>query len=188
MLLNNRINFTVKESAYILFVLLLFQVPLPWFFAWTIAVAIHELCHYMSVRILGGCVREITVGIGGVYMRSDPMTRWKSIFAILSGPIGGFMPVFLRNIFPRLAICCWLLSVYNLLPFSFLDGGHALQLLISKNKYIHFIEYGTLIMLFLGAVYACLIWNIGYLPLVIVTVLWLRNRNRPCKAVFKKVQ
>ena len=179
MLLNSSMNFTVRENTYIFFALLLFWIPLPWLFAWISAIVIHEMCHYISVRILGGSVREIIVGFGGIQMRSDPMIRWKSLFAILSGPVGGSLPIFLGSIFPRLAICCWILSAYNLLPLSFLDGGHALRLLINKEKSMHFIEYCTLILLLFCTLYACVIWKIGYLPLTIVAVLWIRNRNRP---------
>ena len=83
----------VKANIYVYFVLLLFLLPIPWLFAWIAAVTLHELSHYTAVRLLGGNIYQITIGIGGINMQTSPLTDRRHLIAILSGPIGGFLPV-----------------------------------------------------------------------------------------------
>ena len=68
----------VKTNTYIYLVLLLFLVPLPWLLAWLVAVAFHEVCHWVAVNLCGGEIYRLTVGIGGANMEGCMLQGWKS--------------------------------------------------------------------------------------------------------------
>lgn len=179
---------TVKPNTYIFLVLLLFFVPMPWLAAWMLAVFFHEFCHWIAVRLCGGEIHQLSIGLGGANMQSSALTDGKRLFSVLSGPVGGLVLVFVGRWFPRVAICSWLLSVYNLLPLLPLDGGHALQIMLRNEKPFFIAEKFFLAFLTMGAVYASFFLHLGALPLVVVSVLWLKNRKRPCKEGVCKVQ
>ena len=181
-------QFRIHGNTYFYFVLLLFLVPLPWLFAWLVAVAIHEFFHYAAVRLCGGSVNSLSVGIGGANMSCSNLTEGKSLCAILAGPIFGLLPSFLGSWFPRLAVCCWVLTVYNLLPLLPLDGGRALQILLKDNKCFYIIQRIALVLLAGISVYSAFVLRIGALPLAIVVGLWLKIRKRPCNDSVCKVQ
>jgi len=188
MLHNDPVKFSVKANTYIYFVLLLFIIPIPWLFAWVTAVLLHELGHYFAIRIIGGKIYQITVGIGGMDMQTSPLADWAHLIAILSGPIGGFLPVLFAQQMPRLAVCCWILSLYNLLPLLPLDGGRALEILFGKRKIFYTLQKILLAMLLGGAIYAAIFLKLGILPLAIIGALCARNRKIPCKPTICKVQ
>jgi len=182
------VRISVKANTYIFFVLLLFLIPIPWLLAWVTAVFLHELSHYMAVRILGGNIYHITVSIGGMDMQTSPLTDGRHLIAILSGPIGGFLPVLFARQIPRLAVCCWILTLYNLLPLLPLDGGRMWEILLGRRQFFYVLQKILLGMLICGAVYAAVFLKLGILPLTIIGTLCVRNRKIPCKRSLCKVQ
>lgn len=178
---------TIKPNTYLYLVLLLFLIPLPWLCAWLLAMCMHELCHWLAVKLCGGRIYSLSIGIGGAQMTGSVLSHGKRLFAILSGPVGGILPVFLGRWFPRLALCCWILSVYNLLPLTPLDGGRALQILFQERTF-RIIERAFLLVSFFLGLYCLLCLHLGWLPLLLVAGLFLRNGKRPCKERIFKVQ
>lgn len=180
-------HFTIKPSAYFYIGILVLLIPLPWFFGWVGAVAFHELCHYLAVRFLGGEVYRTSVHIGGIEMCCGILTDKKRVIAILSGPVGGFLMALLGRWFPRLALSSWVLSVYNMIPLLPLDGGRAMEILVSGRTF-SCIQKVLMILLFIGAIFAACYLQLGILPVLIAVGLWLRNRNASCKQSTFKVQ
>lgn len=178
----------MKEHTYIYLVILLFLIPIPWLCAWFVAVCFHELCHWIPVKLLGGSVYSLSVGMTGAYMECEPLSNGKELICILAGPLGGFLLTLTAIWFPRVALCSLVLSAYNLLPLLPLDGGRALQILLRRHPCFHIIEKTILLSLSLCAVYFAFCLHFGVLPLAIAVVLWLKNRKRPCKADVCKVQ
>lgn len=176
----------IRPNTYIYMVLLLFFIPLKWLFAWMLAAGFHEVCHWLAVKLCGGKIYSITIGIGGAKMECGPMTNKKRLFAILSGPLGGLLPLLFARWIPRTALCCWLLSMYNLLPLLNLDGGRAVAVLLGTKAVI--VQKLFLTALSIGAVYLSVALQFKLLPLVIIGVLWLKNRKSPCKPDARKVQ
>ena len=177
----------IKPNTYIYFVLLLFLIPAQWLLAWLIALSVHEFCHWAAVKISGGVIYELTVGIGGIKMQSSPLSDPKRFFCVLSGPIGGFFLVPARHWLPRTALCSWVLSIYNLLPFMFLDGGKALEILLGAPIAV-VLEKMLLLLLSVAAIYAMFVLNLGILPVAVIAGLWLKSRKTPCKPRICKVQ
>ena len=176
----------IKPTTYIYVVLLLLLVPLKWLLAWVLAAGFHELCHWLAVKLCGGEIYSITIGVSGAKMECGPLSDKKRLFAVLSGPIGGFLLLFFGRWIPRTALCSWLLSLYNLLPLLPLDGGRALEILLGAKAI--YVQRLFLVMLSVGAVYVSVVLRFGPLPLAIIAFLWLKNRNNPCKPDACKVQ
>ena len=177
----------VDPRRYILFAVLLFLVPLPWMIAWVIAVTFHEICHLAAVKAFGGKIQKFSFGFSGADMQCSGLAGKAYLLCVLAGPVGGLSLAFLGRWFPRVAICSWLLSIYNLLPISPLDGGQIVRTILG-SRFICIIERIVLITLSAIALYMCIIAHLGLLPLIIVASLWIKNRKRPCKESLCGVQ
>ncbi len=176
----------IRPNTYIYVVLLLFFIPIKWLFAWIFAAGFHEVCHWLAVKLCGGVVYSITIGLGGAKMECSPMSSKKSLFAVLCGPVGGILIVLFARWIPRTALCSWLLTMYNLLPLLHLDGGKAIEILFGSKAVL--IEKLFLILLSIGALYLSFVLRFGLLPLGFMAILWLKKRNFPCKPAICKVQ
>lgn len=176
----------VRPSAYIYIVILLFLVPIKWILAWILAAGFHEICHLIAVKLSGGAIHSVIIGLSGAKIECSPLSRTKSLIAVLSGPIGGLLPLLFARWIPRTALCCWLLSVYNLLPLLHLDGGRATEIVLGSKAVI--VQNIFLIVLSIGALYISFVLHFGFLPLGLIAILWLKNRNTPCKQSACKVQ
>ena len=174
-------GFKLDARVCILLCILIFLVPLPWLVAWIAAVSFHEICHWSVVKLYGGHMRTVFVGLGGASMQCGGLSRRTYLLAILAGPVGGLLLVLLGRWLPRLAICSWLLSAYNLLPVLPLDGGQIMRILIKSNTLFDIFEKCVLILISALAVIACLYMKLGLLPLIVIVSLLMRKRKRPCK-------
>lgn len=185
---NSRVSVSIKPNTYVLFTLFLLVLPLDWFFAWIMAAFFHEICHWIAVKICGGKVFSVTLGLGGAEMYCGNMPDKCRVLSILCGPMGGLILIFARMWFPKVALCSLILSAYNLLPLFPLDGGQVLRFLIKSDKVFIFIQKITLISLALLAIYATFILRLGIFPVALVCGLYLKNRNCPCKERICSVQ
>ncbi len=177
----------IKGNAYIYFALLLLLVPIPWLCAWLLSVAFHEFCHYLIVRLFGGHICRITIGIGGAEMESTALSKSQSVIALLAGSAGGLLLTLLGRWLPRTALCSGFLSIYNLLPFSFLDGGRILMALFGE-RIGRTVEGVILILLSLVSIYLLFTMKLGALFVAIIAVLWVKKAKSSCKASSFKVQ
>ena len=177
----------IKNNVYIYLAVLILLVPVPWLAAWLISVSFHELCHYLFVRLFGGRVHRVTIGIGGAEMESTTLPKYQCVIALLAGSIGGLLLTLLGRCLPRTALCSGLLSVYNLLPFSFLDGGRILLTLFGERAG-GLVEHTFLVVLSAAAIYLVFAMQVGALPIAIVAGLWLKKVKSSCKASSFKVQ
>ena len=175
------VHISVNTSTYLLFAALALLVPLRLLTAWMIAVIFHEACHWLAVKLCGGEVFVISVGVGGAIMESSPLPEGKALIAIFAGPLGGFILAAFGNIFPMIALCSFLLSLYNLLPVYPLDGGRALKILVNHSVVFYVIQRTVIFLLVCIGIYACFLLKLGVLPLLITGGLWFKSRKIPCK-------
>ncbi len=175
---------SVSPQFPLLIAALLVLVPLPWIFAWLLAITIHELSHYAALRLCGQSVYHVHVDIHAVQMQTAALTHWQTVFCALAGPVGGFMLLAVAPIFPRAALCAGFQSVYNLMPIFPLDGGRALHGLLSAFCSVSVADHACRIaayivccgILFFG-IAAVFLWDLGFLPLFFGVLFCVRMKK-----------
>lgn len=165
-------------------------IPLPWLFAWIIAAAVHELFHLLAVMLFGHSVLSITVDGGGTVIASDMPQGLKMTVCAIMGPVGGLILLLFLRYIPRIAICGFIQSIYNLLPLCHLDGGRALYgILVSfmhpktADHIAVMLERIIIFFLIIAGVYALIVLKLGIMPLVFIAVLLLKNKKSLAKKV-----
>lgn len=105
------------------------------------ACILHELGHILAAAAVGIAVQRVSLTGTGIVMTAEKnvaIPAKYSLFVLLSGPaVNLFCAGIIRLIGgnPTFAAINSALCVYNLLPFSFLDGGAVLELFISGRPY-----------------------------------------------------
>lgn len=172
--------------------LALLLLPLNWVFAAILAAVIHELCHYAVVRLCGGEVRRLWVGLTGAQMEVRRLTPGKELLCALAGPAGGLALLLVVRWFPRTAVCGGLHALFNLLPVYPLDGGRALrcgaELLLPMDigdKVCTAVEWVCLISVLLLGTYGTVALHLGLFPMILSLSLVIRafRGKIPCKPV-----
>lgn len=105
---------------------------------------LHELGHILVAGYTGISVQRVSLTGTGIIMTADKNiavpTKY-SFFVLMAGPaVNLFCAVifFLAGKNPYFSAVNLALCVYNLLPFSFLDGGAVLEILVTgrTNEYV----------------------------------------------------
>ena len=121
----------IHEDFFFFSAILLLLLPLRWIGAGFLAALVHELGHYVTVRLLGGGIVSGEISCRGAKMTALPMKPGQELLAVLAGPGASLLLLFLGPLFPRLAFCGLIQGMFNLLPIYPLDGGKALRCLRS---------------------------------------------------------
>ena len=117
----------IDTLALLLLALGLLTVPLNWLLSALAAAVVHELCHYLALRLLGGESRGFAIRPGGAVLSVAGLTPGAELLCALAGPLGALLLLPLYRLFPRAAICAAFQSAFNLLPIRPLDGGRVLR-------------------------------------------------------------
>lgn len=172
-------KFSLSPGACILFASALLLLPLRWVLGWLLATSLHELGHYIALRLLGVPIRAMEISFGGMRMHTGPLGDREEVICALSGPASGFALVFLARLLPCTALCAFCQSLFNLLPIYPLDGGRVLRGLLGKickgERLVYKIEQGVTL-----TVFACLIVISLHFPfggVGIVLVFWIFAQN-----------
>ena len=171
----------VTPGFCILWALLLLVLPLRLLMAAVAAAGFHELCHWTVIRLMGGQVRRLRIGAGGMVMQTGPMPPRQELVCALAGPVGSLLLVPLYGRFPCLALCGLVQGCFNLLPLYPLDGGRALACVLEMvvpgcwERVLAWIEWSALAILLTAAVGL----RMGYGPILAWGMLAMRKI--PCK-------
>lgn len=152
---------------WILTAAFLLILPLRWCIAAVIAAAVHELGHYVAVRLCGVQVTGLHISITGARMEIGEITPKQEFICALAGPMAGLLLIPLSRWMPRTAVCALIHSVYNLLPVYPLDGGRILRALGAGEGLCRVIECICLISIFLTGLYFALLRRLGIFPILI---------------------
>jgi len=181
---------SVIPECWIAFALSLILIPLPWLAAWLGAALFHEVAHCVSLFLCGRQIRGIVIGLNGAKIQTGNLTETETLLCAMAGPLGGLLLVLLADIYPRLAICAFAQSAFNLLPVYPLDGGRVLlgaTRIIFPERTARYVctlvkaasLAGVLSLGFLGTFG----WNLGMMPLLFSVLLILKmwKIKIPCK-------
>lgn len=177
----------VSGSTAVYLALLVLLCPLRWLIAGGVAAVVHELGHSLAVRCCGGKLSGFRLSIFGAYLNAAHLSTVQEILCILAGPLSGLVLLVFIRIFPRLAICGALQSLYNLLPIYPLDGGRLLRcsflLMGVTERTCRRVESGVSILLILVGIYGTVILGVGGLPLLAAVLLVLKAHGEKLLAM-----
>lgn len=161
----------------------LLLLPLKLVIAWIISVFVHELFHYIALKICGIQVFAIKIGLWGTKMETESLSNGEEIFCAIAGPIGGFCLLVFVRIFPLLAVLGCLHSIYNLIPIFPLDGGRVIHCIISrytsKSEIIKiWYDRVVILVLLLLSIILSLRLSLGLMPIVLVAIIAFRNGKK----------
>lgn len=126
----SRLQWNISASLYIFAALMLLTLPLRWVLAIAGAAAIHELSHLVALYSFGVPVERLDLGIGGASLQTGAMHPGVEILCAGAGPMGGLLLLLFARWMPTLAVCCFVQSVFNLLPIYPLDGGRIMRCIL----------------------------------------------------------
>ena len=173
----------ISGGFCVLLAMMLLLMPLQWLLAWLTAAAFHELCHYAAIRLCGGDARSLAFYADGAKMEMPTMSRSREVLCALAGPVGGFALLLCAGWLPRVALCGFIQSLYNLMPIYPLDGGRALYSgLLSilpppkAGLVCSILERVCKWAIWLCGVYGCFVLRIGVFPLLMAALLLIRTK------------
>jgi len=170
---------------------------LGWVFAWITAAAIHEIFHYTALRLCRCRINRIQIGANGAQMDTNPMPYGKEAICAIAGPLAGFILLFAARWFPKIAICGFVQSTYNLFPIFPMDGGRVVRSLMRKWFDIEVADCickwtENIFMCFICCIclYLTFIVSLGPIPVIWLAVLIFKSKiiNSPCKDALLRVQ
>ena len=184
--MRKRIEIEITPGVCITLAALLLLLPVRWVFAAVVAAAVHELGHYLAIRLCGGAVYRVRIGTGGTQMETAPMQRFRELICAAAGPAGSFFLLFFAKWIPLTAICGFVQGAFNLLPLFPLDGGRmircGIQMLFPKRYagVLKYTECGIMVFLlavFLHGVIALRLWRM-IVPVAGVLLLKLHSQKK----------
>jgi len=118
---------------------------------------IHELGHGAAMLLTGAGIREIHLYAAGVQMRthSQLLSKSKEMLIVLSGPCMNFAVALLLGMqhgWCEISLLHLGMGLFNLLPYSVLDGGSAIACLSAGKPRI--LRMQTVLCIFLSAAFA----------------------------------
>lgn len=118
---------------------------------------LHEIGHGTAMLLTGAGIREVHLYAAGMQMRTYPhlLSKPRELAVLLSGPLVNFLAAFLLSIgfgWCDAAMMHFGMGIFNLLPFSVLDGGSAISCLSEGKPRLLRVQTGVCIFLSAAAV------------------------------------
>lgn len=179
-----RYSYDIRPTFLLIAVVTILLLPIQWIIAWAIAVSVHELCHILSLRLTGVRILHVRLEYMGAIIETEPMQPMQELICAIFGPVGGFSLVLLAQVWPEIALCAFVQSLFNLLPFYPLDGGralHNLAILLSDRslaaKITRAVNLTILILIAVIAVISEVQYRSGAIPALLAVLLFFKYRK-----------
>ena len=177
---NKRIFVSGGACLYLCGMLLL--LPLPWIGAVVLAAVVHELGHYAIIRLFCEKPSLVRIYTYAAQIQLPEMDRWKELLCAIAGPVAGLSLLLTARWLPRTAVCALGQSIFNLVPICPLDGGRALQCVLSfflpPPKVALWCNIVALCFKCVGAglaIWCSFRYDLGILPLL--AIIWIVFRK-----------
>ena len=169
----------VTRSFIIFWILVLFVDTEGVSLVFLIAAAFHEFGHLMAIYLCGGKVMQIRLNATGGEIRYylPRKTKIRESCIALSGCTFGFILSVTAFLSGMVMLCgaSTILTCFNLLPISFLDGGRALGIIWEDCAVLLWIECFTIGLLFLCGIMFVYMWNAYGVLLAAVLLVFLQQ-------------
>ena len=184
------LHFALYPSSYLMLCAFFLLLPLPWVMAWMLASLFHECCHLLALKMMGQPVYSIILTLHGAKIHTAALSWGQEAVAAWAGPLGELLLAGFYRVYPELAVCSIFGALYNLLPLYPLDGGRAVQAVLSGLLPLQTAESignrrGWLVLLALagGSVFLWTRYGFGPVPLLFVFFLGIKTGKvtYPCK-------
>lgn len=176
-------KFRINGSFVLLWAVLLYVDAGKLLFPVWCCAMLHELGHWLPLRLLGGRVECWDFNAGGVsmVMSSDNKLSYPAeIFCTLAGPLASFLcALFFAHTDDIILWCgiCVVQGLFNLLPAMGMDGGRALYLTLQWAGIAHAARAMRVISLItalcLSTAGAVVFVRSGYNPTLLLTGLYI---------------
>ena len=180
----------LSPAGCMIFTSALFLLPLQWIVAWFVAVTVHELGHFVAVRLTGGKVISARVTWYGMVMDTYLLYRWQEVLSALAGPVASLLLVLGAKFFPRVALCGLTQGIYNLLPLYPLDGGRVLYQFLKTKRQRKIVQVALLGLFGVLSAFLAIRFSLGLLPCLCFVWLLFKSRSVkfPCKHGANRLQ
>ena len=121
------IDIYIHPTFYLYAAFMILILPRPWVFAIVTAAAVHECGHLLALRLMGISVTSLRLELFGALIQTPPLQPWQEVIAAVSGPMSGFVLFAFYAIFPKVGLCAFVQTMFNLLPILPFDGGRILR-------------------------------------------------------------
>ena len=194
---STKLSVEIAPECYVTAALMVLLLPLPWLCAWLVAAAVHEGCHLLALLICRKRADRIDIGLHGAQIYAPVLKPGEQLFCTLAGPFGAMLLLAFKVIFPRLAICALVQSIFNLLPVLPLDGGHALECMLSIFFPERLVEkffmwegrvFGVILLIVSVIAVISLKSSIFLLVILAYLAMWYKKIKFPCKSKPNRVQ
>ena len=169
----------ISVSFFLVWILIVFldtDKIWPYF---VVAAVIHEIGHIAAVYLCRGQILRFHLSaFGGIiqYYLPNRTTR-KEFLICMSGCLFGILLSLVAAVLSMSLLCgaSTILTLINLLPVSYLDGGRALYLVFGENRALCLLEYFVIAFLLCCGAAAALKWKAYGLLLMLAVPMFLRQ-------------
>jgi stage IV sporulation protein FB len=177
----------VDDGVWVFWAVLLLILPLELVFSAFFAAAVHELFHIATIRLLGGKVYGIRMGIFGAVIESCALSRKKEFLAAMAGPVGSLSLLLFVHVLPVLGLFGFVQGLYNLIPVYPMDGGRIAHILLqyfypnSFETLFFILQAFVFAVLLTAAIYGAVVLSLGWIPVVfsLLTIASASLRKKP---------